>query len=173
MGSESRLHRRSAQRSYLFAKRHDRWVTIIRIDVIISNRSTTRSDITSGMKCLKIIAQRNNRSCVKEEDTVVRLGEDEFVVLLVNQPKKYQSDNNCFAAIAAKLFTASMHRGSASMGHQQHRRRRLSRRWHKRPHVAWSLAKQQCVAPRRSAEIISNFGRTPRNKHCHQRKFPA
>jgi diguanylate cyclase (GGDEF)-like protein/PAS domain S-box-containing protein len=70
----------------LFAKRHDRWVTIICIDVDNFKSINNTLGYNAGDECLKIIAQRI-RSCAKEEDTVVRLGGDEFVVLLVDQPK--------------------------------------------------------------------------------------
>jgi diguanylate cyclase (GGDEF)-like protein/PAS domain S-box-containing protein len=70
----------------LFAKRHDRWVTIICIDVDNFKSINNTLGYNAGDECLKIIAQRI-RSCVKEEDTVVRLGGDEFVVLLVDQAK--------------------------------------------------------------------------------------
>jgi diguanylate cyclase (GGDEF)-like protein/PAS domain S-box-containing protein len=69
----------------LFARRYDCWMTVIFID--LDNFKLVNSPLghSAGDQLLKIIARRI-RDCVKEGDTVVRLGADEFVVLLVDQP---------------------------------------------------------------------------------------
>ncbi len=70
----------------LFAQRYDCWMTVALIDLDNFKYINNTLGYSAGDQLLKIIAGRI-RECVKEGDTVVRLGGDEFLVLLADQPK--------------------------------------------------------------------------------------
>jgi diguanylate cyclase (GGDEF)-like protein len=85
----------------LFAKRHDRRVSVLFVDLDnfkIVNDSLGHS---AGDELLKSIAERMV-ACVRASDTVVRLGGDEFVILLADQPR----DNDTLSLTVQKLRTA-------------------------------------------------------------------
>jgi len=65
----------------LFAQRYNRCLTVAFVDLDNFKLVNNTLGRDAGDQVLKIVARRI-RGCVKETDTVVRLGADEFVVLL-------------------------------------------------------------------------------------------
>ena len=89
-----------------FAQRHDRWVSVMFID--LDNFKTINDSLghRAGDNLLKATASRMV-ACVRETDTVARLGGDEFVVILFDQPKSADVINqivqNLRAAVAQPM----------------------------------------------------------------------
>src|ERR1039458_3953392 len=68
----------------LFAQRYNRCLTVAFVDLDNFKLVNNTLGRDAGDQVLKIVARRI-RGCVKETDTVVRLGADEFLVLLTDQ----------------------------------------------------------------------------------------
>ncbi len=87
--------------SLLYAQRYDRWATVVFID--LDNFKVINDSLghNAGDELLKTIANRMV-DCVRATDTVVRFGGDEFVVLLLDQPK----DIDAISATIQKLASA-------------------------------------------------------------------
>ncbi len=71
--------------SMLFAQRYGRWLTVAFVDLDNFKLVNNTLGRDAGDHLLKIVAGRI-RDCLKETDTVVRLGADEFAVLLTDLP---------------------------------------------------------------------------------------
>src|SRR5208282_623868 len=87
--------------SLLYAQRYDRWATVVFID--LDNFKVINDSLghNAGDELLKTIANRMV-DCVRATDTVVRFGGDEFVVLLLDQPK----DIDAISATIQRLASA-------------------------------------------------------------------
>jgi diguanylate cyclase (GGDEF)-like protein/PAS domain S-box-containing protein len=74
------------QQAMHFADRYDRWATIAVVDIDNFKLVNDSLGHGAGDELLKIVARRVV-DCVRPTDTVVRLGANEFAILLVDQPK--------------------------------------------------------------------------------------
>ena len=73
------------QQAIYYAKRYDRWVTVVFVDLDKFKRINDTLGHNAGDGLLKIVSERM-LGCLREPDTVVRLGGDEFVIVLFDQP---------------------------------------------------------------------------------------
>ena len=74
------------QQAMHFADRYDRWATIAVVDIDNFKLVNDSLGHGAGDELLMIVARRV-ADCVRPSDTVVRLGANEFAILLVDQPK--------------------------------------------------------------------------------------
>ncbi len=85
----------------LYAKRYDRWATVAFVDLDNFKCINDSLGHSAGDELLKVVAGRMV-ACVKATDTVVRVGGDEFVILLFDQPKNAEN----VAAILQRIRTS-------------------------------------------------------------------
>jgi diguanylate cyclase (GGDEF)-like protein/PAS domain S-box-containing protein len=79
------LHERLSQ-AILYAQRYDRRVTVLFIDLDNFKFANDSLGHNAGDELLKVVARRMV-DCVGDTGAVVRFGGDEFVILLLDQPK--------------------------------------------------------------------------------------
>ena len=98
--NRSLLNDRLSQ-ALLYAKRYDRWATVAFID--LDNFKIVNDSLghNAGDELLKTVARRMV-DCLRATDTVMRIGGDEFVALLLDQPH----DVDAISATIQKLSSA-------------------------------------------------------------------
>ena len=85
----------------LRAQRCGRWATVAFVDLDNFKNINDSLGHNAGDELLKVVARRMV-ACVKATDTVVRVGGDEFVILLLDQPKSVEN----VATILQRIRTA-------------------------------------------------------------------
>ena len=89
----------------LHARRNDRWVTVLFVDLDNFKLVNDSLGHNAGDELLKTIAKRMV-DCIRATDTVVRLGGDEFVVVLSDQPKSADPISETVQKIQAVIAEA-------------------------------------------------------------------
>ena len=85
----------------LYAQRYDRWVTVLFVDLDNFKFVNDSLGHNAGDELLKTISKRMVQN-VRATDTVVRVGGDEFVIVLFDQPK----DANVISETVQKIQSA-------------------------------------------------------------------
>jgi diguanylate cyclase (GGDEF)-like protein/PAS domain S-box-containing protein len=95
----------------LYAKRYDRWVTVMFVDLDNFKFVNDSLGHNAGDELLKTVAQRMVNA-IRSTDTVVRLGGDEFVVLFLDQSK-----NSSLISLAMQKVRAAIAQPISVEGH--------------------------------------------------------
>ncbi|MBI4356742.1 MAG: diguanylate cyclase [Gammaproteobacteria bacterium] len=77
------LFQERLKRALVQARRNNRWVGLLFLDLDKFKAINDTMGHPAGDQLLRLVAERL-KNCVREEDTVVRMGGDEFILILVN-----------------------------------------------------------------------------------------
>lgn len=98
------LFQERLKRALVHAKRNNRWVGLLFLDLDRFKSINDTMGHPAGDQLLRLTAERL-KNCVREEDTVVRMGGDEFILILFNMKPNDRAHQGA-QKVARKVLTS-------------------------------------------------------------------